>query len=110
MRVSRPFAGVTTPLPVTLAVVLSARVPIIRHVPGPLRPELTALLTTCVQRYCDDPSQGNLEMLMALPKLTLRAVRLRGRRKAGELVSILAARLAAFRAGNLAGLWAALWA
>ena len=36
LTVSRPLIGVTAPLPVTLATVLSARVPLIRHIPGPL--------------------------------------------------------------------------
>jgi len=92
-------------MPIPLARLLSIRVPTIRHVPGLLRREVTSLLTACVRRYCDEPSDGNLTMLMAFPKLCLRAVTLKGKNKSAELEAVLASRLATFRSGDLCSLW-----
>ena len=102
---SQPAQAQPLRVPVDLETVLKCRVPTIRHLPGAVQREFTALLTSTLDAYCADPSDSTLFGLLSLPKLVLRAVPLKGKNVREQLESMLRSRMSAFKAGNWQSLW-----
>ena len=105
IRTNPPLSQPRMPVQFRCEDLLKARVPTIRHVPAALQGEFSSLLADAVNSYCTQPSEQNLLTVLALPKLVLRSVSLRGRNSKVQLEGILRARLEAFRKGDLQYLW-----
>jgi hypothetical protein len=80
-------------------------VPTIRHIPSALQQEMSSTLAAAIGRYADDPSDGHLFALLALPKLVLRVCKMRGRYAQDNLTALLRQRLNQYQQGSLRALW-----
>ena len=107
VRIRTAAALLSPSLPVLFSCtdILQARVPTVRHVPAAIQGDFSALLADAITQYCLLPSMDNLIRVLALPKLVLRAVNLRGKNSRDQLDAILRARMHTFRRGDLQQLW-----
>ena len=91
--------------PVSIYEVLAARAQTIRHIPISLHGEWSQLQASCINAFCDSPNTTTLWAMLALPKLTLRPPKVRGKHAAAHTIDLLRARLTSFQNGDWAGLW-----
>lgn len=102
---TQPDPAVTGIAPVTIETVLALRPPILRHLPSRVTRDFTECLTWAVDRYCTTPTLDALFGILALPKLCLRTLPVKGRVSLSDIELTVIRRLQSFRRGD----WEALW-
>ena len=101
-----PSPGAPFVKPVHIDRVLQLRLSVVRHVPGRVSRDFAAAMGEAVTRYAQSPNDDTLFGVLALPKLCLRRVPVKGKFSVSELEMSLLRRLDLFRRGDWQTLWA----
>ena len=91
--------------PVTVEHIFGLRCPVVRHLPARTLRDFSACMAWALDRYVTTPSDHNLFGVLALPRLCLRPVPLKGRFSITELEMAILRRLNLFRSGEWFTLW-----
>ena len=91
--------------PVPLDLVFQLRCAVMRHIPGRALRDFAATMGWALDRYVTTPCDHSLFGVLALPRLCLRTVPLKGRFSVTELEMSILRRLDLFRRGDWHTLW-----
>ena len=108
IHVSRPGFTVPAQVPVPSWDVLGCKAATVRHIPAGVQTAWCRAQAAALDRFCDSPSEATLWGVLAMPKLVLRQVPLKGRHAKAHLADIMINRILAFERGDWASLWTSL--
>jgi hypothetical protein len=108
IHVSRPGFTVPASTPAHIWEVLGCKAATVRHIPAGVQSAWCRAQAAALDRFCDTPSESTLWGVLAMPKLVLRQVPLKGRHAKAHLADIMINRILAFERGEWAALWSSL--
>ena len=108
IHVSRPGFTAPAQVPAPIWEVLGCKAATVRHIPAGVQNAWCRAQAAALERFCDSPTEVTLWGVLAMPKLVLRQVPLKGRHAKAHLADIMINRILAFERGDWASLWTSL--